>query len=376
MRSRGGARGFLRQRTQFPNPTESRSHESRSQIPNPVPYNAPVPDAPSRRLRAPLRGGARRRLHRHARIRDDRHGRRQPAPQTDLRLRERRRPKPTSGRSIPSASSIRRRASRSSSGSRPTARSPTTCCVCAAPTQTAVWVELTARGRAVADGRLRVEALLRDVSERKKLDDRDARHLSPAAAGGKDGGARPDDLRRRARAEQPARHDPELGRTARRSERARRDRSGAASRPSSASRSARPESSATCSPSRASGRRRARWWTSIRSCARRWRCAPTSSASPTSPSSTRSPPGLPQVFADGHQVQQVLLNLVINAEQAMLSANGRGVLVVRTWHDARAGVRSSSRSTTMARAFRTTCSRRSSTRSSRRRRSARAPGSA
>src|ERR1044071_7836696 len=44
--------------------------------------------------------------------------------------------------------------------------------------------------------------------------------------------------------------------------------------------------------------------------------------------------GLPNVFADGHQVQQVLLNLVINAEQAMLSANGRGILVVRTWHDA------------------------------------------
>jgi signal transduction histidine kinase/CheY-like chemotaxis protein len=44
--------------------------------------------------------------------------------------------------------------------------------------------------------------------------------------------------------------------------------------------------------------------------------------------------GLPQVFADGHQVQQVLLNLVINAEQAMLSAHGRGVLVMRSWHDA------------------------------------------
>jgi signal transduction histidine kinase len=44
--------------------------------------------------------------------------------------------------------------------------------------------------------------------------------------------------------------------------------------------------------------------------------------------------GLPQVFADGHQIQQVLLNLVINAEQAMLSAHGRGVIVVRTWHDA------------------------------------------
>jgi signal transduction histidine kinase/BarA-like signal transduction histidine kinase len=43
--------------------------------------------------------------------------------------------------------------------------------------------------------------------------------------------------------------------------------------------------------------------------------------------------GLPQVFADGHQVQQVLLNLIINAEQAMLAAHGRGTIVVRTWQD-------------------------------------------
>jgi PAS domain S-box-containing protein len=43
--------------------------------------------------------------------------------------------------------------------------------------------------------------------------------------------------------------------------------------------------------------------------------------------------GLPPVFADPHQLQQVLLNLVINAEQAMLGAHGRGTLVVRTWHD-------------------------------------------
>jgi signal transduction histidine kinase/BarA-like signal transduction histidine kinase len=43
--------------------------------------------------------------------------------------------------------------------------------------------------------------------------------------------------------------------------------------------------------------------------------------------------GLPAVFADGHQVKQVILNLVINAEQAMLGAHGRGTLVVRTRHD-------------------------------------------
>jgi two-component system NtrC family sensor kinase len=44
--------------------------------------------------------------------------------------------------------------------------------------------------------------------------------------------------------------------------------------------------------------------------------------------------GLPEVFADPHQIQQVLLNLIINAEQAMLGSHGRGTLIVRTWHDA------------------------------------------
>ncbi len=45
------------------------------------------------------------------------------------------------------------------------------------------------------------------------------------------------------------------------------------------------------------------------------------------------PSGLPLVFTDPHQVQQVLLNLIINAEQAMVAANGRGTLIVRTWHE-------------------------------------------
>jgi signal transduction histidine kinase/CheY-like chemotaxis protein len=47
--------------------------------------------------------------------------------------------------------------------------------------------------------------------------------------------------------------------------------------------------------------------------------------------------GLPEVFADGHQIKQVLLNLIINAEQACLGANGRGTIVVRTMHDADRG---------------------------------------
>ena len=43
--------------------------------------------------------------------------------------------------------------------------------------------------------------------------------------------------------------------------------------------------------------------------------------------------GLPRVFADAHHLKQVLLNLVINAEQAMLATNGRGTLIARSWHD-------------------------------------------
>jgi two-component system NtrC family sensor kinase len=43
--------------------------------------------------------------------------------------------------------------------------------------------------------------------------------------------------------------------------------------------------------------------------------------------------GLPPIFADPHQLQQILLNLIINAEQAMLSAHGRGTLILRTWHE-------------------------------------------
>jgi signal transduction histidine kinase len=43
--------------------------------------------------------------------------------------------------------------------------------------------------------------------------------------------------------------------------------------------------------------------------------------------------GLPPIFADPHQIQQILLNLIINAEQAMQDAHGRGMLILRSWHE-------------------------------------------
>lgn len=39
---------------------------------------------------------------------------------------------------------------------------------------------------------------------------------------------------------------------------------------------------------------------------------------------------LPKTIADAHQLQQVFLNVITNAEQAMLEAHGRGRLIVRT----------------------------------------------
>ncbi len=40
---------------------------------------------------------------------------------------------------------------------------------------------------------------------------------------------------------------------------------------------------------------------------------------------------LPRTIADAHQLQQVFLNVITNAEQAMLASHGRGRLTIRTW---------------------------------------------
>jgi len=44
-------------------------------------------------------------------------------------------------------------------------------------------------------------------------------------------------------------------------------------------------------------------------------------------------PNLPKTIADAHQLQQVFLNIITNAEQAMLESNGKGQLKIRTRTD-------------------------------------------
>jgi len=48
-------------------------------------------------------------------------------------------------------------------------------------------------------------------------------------------------------------------------------------------------------------------------------------------------PKLPKTIADAHQLQQVFLNIITNAEQAMLNACGRGRLTIRTRSNHRKG---------------------------------------
>src|SRR6185295_4077470 len=46
--------------------------------------------------------------------------------------------------------------------------------------------------------------------------------------------------------------------------------------------------------------------------------------------STELTPDLPETMADPHQLQQVFLNLIVNAEQAMIDAHGKGLLRLST----------------------------------------------
>jgi signal transduction histidine kinase len=200
--------------------------------------------------------------------------------------------------------------------------------------QTAVWVEVTARADAPsADGTLRVEAIVRDVSERKKLDDetRDIYHQllqaeKMAALGQTISGVAHElnnplatILSWAERLSQKPAIDPSV-------------RRGLETILGESERAARIVRNLLTF---ARKRQTTRAMVDVNQIVRETLALRSYEQRVTNISVIDAlAAGLPLVFADGHQVQQVLLNLVINAEQAMLQAHGRGVLVVRSWHDA------------------------------------------
>ncbi len=200
--------------------------------------------------------------------------------------------------------------------------------------QTAVWVEITARADTLsADGTLRVEAIVRDVSERKKLDDetRDIYHQllqaeKMAALGQTISGVAHElnnplatILTWAERLSQKPAIDPSV-------------RRGLETILGESERAARIVRNLLTF---ARKRQTTRAMVDVNQIVRETLALRSYEQRVTNVSVIDAlAAGLPLVFADGHQVQQVLLNLVINAEQAMLQAHGRGVLVVRTWHDA------------------------------------------
>jgi signal transduction histidine kinase len=198
---------------------------------------------------------------------------------------------------------------------------------------TTIWVELTARADAPgADGTLRVEALVRDVSERKKLDDetRDIYHQllqaeKMAALGQTISGVAHELNNPLATilswAERLA-DRPSLDHSLRR---------GLETILSESERAARIVRNLLTF---ARKRQTTRAMVDVNQIVRETLALRAYEQRVTNITVIDAlAAGLPHVFADGHQLQQVLLNLIINAEQAMLAANGRGVLVVRTWHD-------------------------------------------
>jgi two-component system NtrC family sensor kinase len=194
-----------------------------------------------------------------------------------------------------------------------------------------VWVEVTARARSARSGELlRIEALLRDVSERKRLDDQSKdiyqqilQSEKMAALGQTISGVAHELNNPLATI---------LSWAERLSERPLDDTSkrGVSVILSEAERAARIVRNLLTF---ARKRQSTRTLIDVNALVKETLALRSYDRMPTVTVTLELARDVPRVFADVHQIQQVLLNLVINAEQAMMGANGRGTMVIRTRRD-------------------------------------------
>jgi len=198
---------------------------------------------------------------------------------------------------------------------------------------TPVWVEITAYTEAAADEMVRVDALVRDVTERRQLDDRarelyqQLSHSEQLAAVGRTLAEMAHELRNPlstivAWAERLSQHSLDD-----------KARKGVSEILSASERAARIVRNALHASSRQPSTRSLVDLNAIVEETLFLRQHDQQALNVTA--TTHLGANVPAVFADAHQVQQLLLNLIINAEHAMASAHSRGALTIRTMADDR-----------------------------------------
>ncbi len=194
-----------------------------------------------------------------------------------------------------------------------------------------VWVEMSAHAQTADAGRVRVDVLLRDVNDRRRIDDRaralyqQLAHSEQLAANGRTLAEVAHELRNPLStivgwAERLTQHTLDD-----------KARKGVSEIVSASERAARIVRNALHSSSRQPSTRSMVNVNAIVGETLLLRQHDQRAMNVTV--TTELAADLPAIFADGHQIQQVLLNLIINAEYAMASAHNRGTLTIRTSAD-------------------------------------------